>query len=321
MDYIQVATRIAGAEDPYAEFEKEASPLNEIEKTSLARALNKQMFLAKLDNRNGDGHLDFDLVVPETIGTHVSKSDTDSNMSKTASTISVMDKSLLITDDMFVLESRNDKSYSTPYDTSDLQAMTIDTANRVYEDNMIKTAEELKAYKIEKRAEIEDSIPGMLEQLVKIARDPSEARTLIMHVVDAKQEDLVSSIVSMSQSRESDISDASLCDLGEDKVAQINGILDEIADKKKMYEDVSNIEVIRADVNDAEIDKVAIPILKPALWMGKKLFGAAAKVAGKTAGAAVYMAKSPKAAFAASGVGGALMSADAHKEKILRQIM
>ncbi len=85
MDYIQVATRIAGSEDPYAEFEKEASPLNEIEKTSLARALNKQMFLSRLDGRDGDGHLDFDVVIPETIGTHVPKSDTDSNMSKTAS--------------------------------------------------------------------------------------------------------------------------------------------------------------------------------------------------------------------------------------------
>ena len=315
MDYIEVATRIAGSEDPYAEFEKEASPLNEIEKTSLARALNKQMFLAKLDNRDGDGHLDFDIVVPETIGTHVSKSDTDSNMSKTASTVDVMDKSLLVTDDMFVLESRNDKSYSTPYDTSDLQAMTIDTANRMHEDNMIKIAEELKMHKIEKRAEIEASIPGMLEQLVKTARDPSEARTLIMHVVDAEQEDLVPSIVSMSQSRESDIYDASLCDLGEDKVAEINGILDKIADKKKMYADIDSLE----SINDEEPEKVAI--LKPALWIGKKLIDGAigtVKLVGK---GGVKLVKSPTATFVAGSAVGTAMASDAHKEKILRQIM
>ena len=321
MDYIEVATRIAGSEDPYAEFEKEASPLNEIEKTSLARAFNKQMFLSKLDNRDGDGHLDFDVVIPATLGTHVPTSDTDSNMSKTASANDLVDKSLLVTDDMFVLDSTRQDEYCTPYNTDDLQKMTIDTAMRISENKMVKTAEELRINKIEKKAEIEASIPVILNKLVKIARDPSEARTLIMHVVDAKQEDLVPSIVSMSQSRESDIAEASLCDLGEDKVAEINGILDEIADKKKMYADIDTMEVIKDEVNDAEVDKVANPAVKAGLWVGGKLIKGMVAITKGTYKTGKYLWKSPKVSGTLGAVAGTSLSADAHKDKMLRHIM
>ena len=187
---------------------------------------------------------------------------------------------------------------------------------------MTKTAEELRVYKIEKKAEIEASIPAMIDSLVKIARDPSEARTLIMHVVDAKQEDLIPSIVNMSQSRESDIAEASLCDLGEDKVAAIKGILADIDEKKKLYAEVDSIsKVAKAEPIISEVEKVAIPVVKPALWLGKKLFQTGKLGVKGAIGTGKFMWNKPKTTLALTGVAGAAMAADAHKEKILHQIM
>ncbi len=315
MDYIEVATRIAGAENPYSEFEKEAEALSEIEKTSLARALNKQMFLSRLDGRDGDGHLDFEVVTPEAIGTHVPKSDTDSKMSKTASVTDTFNKSSLITDDMFVLESRKSANYSTPYDTSDLQELTIKTAEIIVEKKLIKTAEELRVYKIEKKAEIEAEIVPLVVELVKIARDASETRTVIMHTIDAGQEDLVPSILSMSQSGESDIGNASLCDLGEDKVAKINDTLDDIASKKSMYSHIDTAETI------SDVDKAAGLATKAIGWAGKKLFGGAKNVLKGGYNTGAYLVKSPKATAAATVTGTGLLAAEQHKSKILNHIM
>ncbi len=316
MDYIEVATRIAGAENPYSEFEKEAESLNEIEKTSLARALNKQMFLSRLDGRDGDGHLDFEVVTPEALGTHVPKSDTDSKMSKTASVVDTFDKASLITDDMFVLESRKSANYSTPYDTSDLQELTMKTAEVIVEKKLIKTAEELRVYKIEKKAEIEAEITPLVIALVKIARDASETRTVIMHAIDAGQEDLIPSILNMSQSRESDIGKAALCDLGKDKVAKINDTLDNIASKKNIHTLVSAAETTE------EVDKISSPLaVRAGVGLAKALFGVGKKTTELAVKSGKKLWSSPKTmtGITAAGTWGA--ATEAKKADILRQVL
>jgi len=106
MDYKTLAIHIASAEDPYEEFAKEAASLDDINKTALAREVNKQFFLSRLEGRNGDGYIDFKVIEPAIKDTHETRPVDSGTVEKVASdnyTHNNIDKKTLISDDMFIL--------------------------------------------------------------------------------------------------------------------------------------------------------------------------------------------------------------------------
>jgi hypothetical protein len=312
MDYKQLAIHIASAEDPYGEFAKEASALDDMHKTTLAREVNKQFFLSRLEGRDTDGHIDFDVLQPEITGTHDYKSASKMETEKTASLNedTVLEKRAMIEDNMFVLASKDTLKISASGGSdATFRKVAEHIIDDEAEDKSFKEESRFKESKSRAVAVLNDMFGAEVENLTKIANDASELRSIIGSVVESGLGDIVSEMVAVSNDAQSTLLKVASVDLDEIRANQVNdsiSLLLEMKEQKALIKEASSLQdleklafiasllggVTRLGFNGAKL------ATKPIKWLGKGI-GYGMRAAGGVAGSATG---------AVSGAAGGLFS-------------
>jgi len=278
MDYKTLAISIASAEDPYGEFAKEASDLDEVHKTTLAREVNKQMFISRLDGREGDGHIDFDVIEPELKDTHVTKSVGDPTVEKVASeqpSKSPLEKRAMVEDSMFVVAPRQTiKAKST---TGGSAKTFRKIAEHIIDDDLDRISDkEKQAFdetKVRAVALLNDMFGAELEGITKMADDASELRSVIGAAIGKGLSNVVPEIVAISNDAESTLLKVASVDLDDTRAKAVDASLDYMV----------NLNEAKALVKQAstqqELDKLAFiaPLLGGIARLGFNVAKGAAK--------------------------------------------
>ncbi len=256
MDYKKLAIQIASAEDPYGDFAKEASSLDDVHKTTLAREVNKQFFISRLDNKDGDGHIEFDIIEPQIIGTHANKSVGDPTIEKVASDngVAITDKRSLVNDSMFVVAPRS--------------TITSSSSNRGSEANFRKTAEHIIDSELDKEATEEhrvftnnksraiavlnDMFGAEVENITKMANDASELRGIMGKVIESGLGGIVSEMMAITNDAQSTLLKVASVNMDEDRTQALYAsieALNEISETKRLVKEASS---------QSDLEKIAI---------------------------------------------------------------
>ena len=257
MNYKDLAVKIASAEDPYEEFAKEASSMDELHQTTLAREVNKQFFLSRLDDRDGDGNIDFDVVSPSINGTHETKSNSGSTVEKTASLNDehTINKATLVDDSMFVLNAKRPISAKS-FGSS--EATFRKTAEHIIDKDFEKN-EDIKNYNFKNEktrviAFLNDSFGAEVESITKTANDASELRGIIGMAVNAGMSNIVSEIVAISSDAEATLTKVASVDLDVDRANSVMLSLNKLAE-------ISNVKKMAKEASSPDdLEKVAIAL-------------------------------------------------------------
>lgn len=294
MDYKTIAKQIAISENPYEEFSKEASRLDETHQTTLAREVNKQIFLHNLENRDGDGHIDFEIISPTEKSEHVKTAGLKENeglslvktayqqehesLTKTASYVDP--KMQALTPDKFKIEPTHiNRDKMMGGGTTSNRAMLEKNAEFVMDELYEKrTEEELKAFKENKTralAMTNNSIMEKTEEIVKLAEDASEMRDAIYIAIETGNEDIIDNLVLLSNETQDHIT----------KVASSTIPLERRVMIQKNFHDINGLkktkELVKTATSNEELEKLGFlgTVLKAgSLLMGTGLNKAAVKI-------------------------------------------
>jgi len=274
MNYKELAKQIASSESPYEEFEKHAGSLDEVNKTTLAREVNKQFFLSRVDNKDSDGDIVFDVINPAIVGTHdTSKAGGEQGVEKTASDegkLSSIEKRAEIDDSMFVIRPTERYSAKSANNGADSFLMksaeaSIDDAH----DKRISDQELSHENGIKAVVTILNENRGMLlDSLSKVASDPSEMRTVISMMIDKGLEDYIDDVVAGSNIQGSHIVKVASADISDSDAEFVSNILDDISEIDEVKKIVKEASSKDEFVKIAMIG-IATPVLK-ALSMAYK---------------------------------------------------
>lgn len=251
MDYKSLAISIASAEDPYGEFAKEASDLDEINKTTLAREVNKQFFISRLNDRDGDGAIDFDVIKPELEGTHVTREVSDPTVEKTASDVTYVDKASLVNDSMFVLTPRVSIKAS-----SSNNALLRKTAEDAIDEDLISSMETDSREFTEKKSRavmmLNDMFGAEVENITKMANDASELRGIMGLAIESGLGSIVPEMVAISNDAESTLHKVASVDMDRERTASV---MDSMSNLVKIAE----IKTLAKEASSPEdLEKVAV---------------------------------------------------------------
>jgi hypothetical protein len=295
MDYKTLAIQIASAEDPYGEFAKEASALDDVHKTTLAREVNKQFFISRIEGREHDGHIDFNVLEPAIKDTHENKSIADPTVEKTASDNSKenkIDKASMVDASMFVLSAQRPIKASSF--ANDGSSAFRKIAEHIIDDELEKEedakADEFKRDKIRAVAVLNDMFGAEVENITKIANDASELRSVIGMVIDGGLAEIIPEMIAVSNDAESTLLKVASVSVDNDREQAVHASIDqlkEIANAKKLVKEASSYE---------ELEKIALygligGLLRTGFKIGK-LGYKATKLPGKIGGAAIQGTKS-----------------------------
>lgn len=280
--------RIASSEDPYGEFAKEASSLDDLHKTTLAREINKQFFLSRLNDREGDGSIDFDVIKPEITGTHNSRNVNDPTVVKTASAhegSSALEKRAMIDDSMFVMfPSKTIKASSS---TGGSSATFRKVAEHIIDEEFNKQAtEENRLFNNNKNraiAILNDMFGAEVETITKMANDASELRSVIGMVIESGMGDIIPEMMAITNDAESTLLKVASVELDEERTETLVASIDklkQISDTKAMVKTASS---------QADLEKIAIlPALLGGAASGVFKLGKGILKGGRLAGKGVW---------------------------------
>jgi len=332
MNLEELANKIVSAENPYDEFSKEASSLSSLEKTTLAREVNKKMFLSSIETKSSDGNILFDVIEPEIKGTHDISTEANQNISKTASEKNqrnIISKSQQITSDMFSFDTDIKKTASS----KNIKRLHEQRASEFFEYQLEKTAEknlflrEKEFSDIVKKAsfELEEEYMKRLYAISDIAVDAQEMRTILTKVASIGNDDILDGVARAMDYPAYMIKEASSVNIDSERLSNVESLVDEaekIAEAKselagaKKYEDIATVS-----------EKVAFigSILRFAgKALGKGAVSATNKIGTSAGKGAVSLAKgavkNPKAVIGVGGLG--LLTSDvANKSTKYENIM
>ena len=256
MDYKTLAIRIASAEDPYGEFAKEAASLDDIHKTTLAREVNKQFFLSRLDNLEGNGSIEFDVIEPEIIGTHQTRNVSDPTVVKTASAhkrTNNFEKRAMVDASMFVVFPHKTIKASSYGDNT---GMLKKTAEYIINEEFDKQAEEEKRlFENNKNRAItilNDMFGAEVEAITKTANDASELRTVMGMVIEAGMENILPEMLAITNNAESTLLKVASVDLDKERTETVRASIDRL---KQISETKS---MIKAASSQEDLEKIAL---------------------------------------------------------------
>jgi len=282
-----LAISIASAEDPYAEFEKEAADLGELHKIALTREVNKQFFLSRVSDKGTDGDISFDVLNPGAIGTHDIEgiSDGDS-VEKTASDNSEhVDKRSLVTDSMFVVKIASKQNTGTFKAKSYNNKLTMAFADATIEKNASdsRDLEERELHEIKARmiADLNDYRGSLIDTIADTARDASELRSIIKIAVDMSAEDVIGDIINASRETQNELMKVASVPLGSEDNREIRNMIEQA-----MYAS-GWVELIKTASSGDTINKEAlgsiVKLVGAGVNLGLKGMTSAGKGAGKLA--------------------------------------
>jgi len=294
MDYKTLAIQIASAEDPYGEFAKEASSLDDVHKTTLAREVNKQFFLSRLEGRDTDGNIDFNVLEPEIKDSHVTRSVEDPTVEKTASdNTKTIDKIAMVDDSMFVIGAHRPISARSSNGGSESTFRKV--AEHIIDSELDKKAdreeESFKTDKVRAIAMLNDMFGAEIEDLTKIANDASELRSIIGMVIDNGMGSIIPEMVAVSNDAETTLLKVASVDMDAIRTEAAERIivtLGDIQEAKTLVKEASSYD---------DLEKIAFltsllgGIARTGFKLGK-LGYKATKLPGKIGGAAIQGTKS-----------------------------
>jgi len=246
MDYKKLAAQIASAEDPYEEFAKEASDLDAVHKTTLAREVNKQFFISRLDGKDSDGNIEFNVIEPEIIGSHTSRVVGDPTVEKVASEhgAAPTDKRLLVSDSMFVISPSRTIKSSSLYGGS--EATFRKTAEHIIDSEHEKKAtEDERIFNNDKNraiAILNDMFGAGVEDITKIANDASELRGVMGIVIESGLGEIIPEMLAITNDAESTLLKVASVDMDRDRTDELMASLDrllEISEAKALVKQAS----------------------------------------------------------------------------------
>ena len=315
-DLKELAKSIAASENPYAEFDKHASELDDTHTATLSRELNRQMFLQNLSGSDINNDVNFGTIDSGVEHGAVKTSDS-ADVEKTASLH--VDKSHLVTDDMFLLaktDNRMIKMASSGHDPMFEQQLIADNESVA----LVKTAELTQRKSDEKNrafrlySEIEFSF---LDSLVKTASHEGEIRSYISHMIQAEKEDLIDPLILSSKYSIGDIEKTASEALDENTTANIEVILSSMKEIDGMFKTASADEWIFDEANEKiaalgsmivkGLGSIASKGASGAINMTGKAILGGGKLAGRIGGAAIKKENLGKTLTIA---GGGLLAAD-----------
>ncbi len=295
MDYKTLAIQIASAEDPYGEFAKEASSLDDVHKTTLAREINKQFFISRIDGRENDGHIDFNVLEPAIKDTHENKSIDDPTVEKVASDnseVAMLNKVAMVDDSMFVVNAKRHikASSSTGGGASTFRKV----AEHIIDDELERAEDakeqEFKQDKVRAIAMLNDMFGAEVENITKVANDASELRSIIGMVIDGGMGEIIPEMVAISNDAESTLLKVASVAVDTGRIEEVEALIDqlkEITDAKKLVKEASSYE---------DLEKIALyGLIGGAIRAGfkvGKLGYKATKLPGKIGAAAIQGTKS-----------------------------
>lgn len=310
MDYKKIAIQIASSEDPYGDFAKEASSLDDMHKTTLAREVNKQFFLSRLNGREADGHIDFDVIQPEITGTHASRSVGDPTIKKVASQQegpTMIEKRAMVDDSMFVFSPV--KTIKAKSHTGGGASTFRKVAEHIIEEELDKEAlEENRLFSNDKNravAVLNDMFGAEIESITKIANDASELRSVIGMVIDSGLGDIIPEIMAVTRDAESTLLKVASVDMDQERtdnvvlsietlkgINEVKGLIKEASSRA----DLEKIAIFPALIGGAasgvfKLGKGTVKALRLAGKAGWKTTGAVSGAAGGAGGAISGAAK------------------------------
>jgi len=270
MNFKEQAIQIASAEDPYGEFEKAASELSSNHKTTLAREVNKQFFLSRLNGENEN--IAFDIIQPSA-SSSVSHTDIEQSVVEKTASVSqdtLPNKSHLVTSDMFSLGEtvyRGKHSSSFGGASEHLEKIAEAQVDEIHQQAKELRQDNLATAKMRVRADLSEQLMLCTEDLCKVASDASEFRSVAKMMLDVSLTDDLSAMVTMFNDTEANIVKVASVPLSFDKVALTTSYIQQILSLRENKEALQEADTV---------EKVA--------FLGALIGGVARKIGGGVAG-------------------------------------
>ena len=250
MDFQEIAKRIASSEDPYIEFSKQAEDLDDIKKTTLAREVNRILFLQRLENKDGDGDIRFDVVEPPIKGTHQTtnvSNDVVDDVEKTASDNQT--KAHLVDDSMFVLMREVNRDRYISVNNGALEKVAEETMVDNYNEKKDDYERRLSIEKSRAIGELNDIRASEIEKIANEVYDASEVRDVIaMFIENGLPESIVSDFIAAAKPTAMEIEKVATVKVENEKERVVRDAISKIKDAidaKGFIENSRDISAVR----------------------------------------------------------------------------
>jgi len=298
-DLKELAKSIAASENPYAEFDKHASEMDETHTATLSRELNKQMFLQNLHNADLNNDINFGMI--ESGADHGATNEEGTGTIKVASIKE--DRSHLVTDDMFLLSRDENKMVKMAAQGTDLmfdQQLEFDNLKLVENQNiaLLEKKAEDRNRALREYNELEYLV---IDTLVKQASHEGDLRAYMSVMINEDKTDLIEPLIMSSNYSMSDIEKTASEELStEDKQA-----LSIVFGGMKSIDDAFSSHNEDSWTEEDTIEKIAM--LSTLISAGSKIGGSILKGVGKVVGT-VGKPASDGLGLAARKIGGKVIS-------------
>lgn len=297
-DLKELAKSIAASENPYAEFDKHASELDETHTATLSRELNRQLFLQNLDNADLNNDIEFGVI--DAGVSHGAAVNTDG--AETVKTASEKKNLIhLVTDSMFLLSEPENR----------MVKMAAHGADPMFDEQSNADYDELTKFKdaelLEKKAEDKNRTARsyneleylVIDHLVKKASHEGDIRAYMALMVHEDKSDLVEPLLMSTNYSMDDIQKTASEELDEAEKLHLSELFREMKSIDDTFEKTASDQWL----DDEVMEKIAIlgSIISGGRMLGKALVEGSGKMLGKGLGAASTAVG--KGAMKAGGIG------------------
>lgn len=252
-DLKELAKSIAASENPYAEFDKHASELDETHTATLSRELNRQMFLQNLDNADLNNDIEFGVI--DAGVSHGAAVNTDG--AETVKTASEKKNLIhLVTDSMFLLAEPENR----------MVKMAAHGTDPMFEEQANSDYDELAKYKdselLEKKAEDTNRTARsyneleyqVIDHLIKKASHEGDIRAYMSIMVHEDKSDLVEPLLMSSNYSMDDIQKTASEELGDSDREYLTELFKGMKDIDDAFEKTASDQWL----NDEVGEKIAV---------------------------------------------------------------
>jgi hypothetical protein len=248
----QAVEQIIHSENPQNTFNKIAETLDDNWRTTLAREVNKHLFIENLANSDINQSIEFDVVETPTLTKQASEESMNTSKSSFLEKVAAyndvpielqLEKKAYITQDMFQLREEkyvtNNKIKST---AAGFGYMTKEASEKAEKELSLKQIEINKQKQLEKKAMIANLKMQRLESIEKIAsltNDPSQMRQILKVIIGQGMEKVAQEVINVSYLPSSEIEKVASVELDFDILRQVNKELDNIRNIEDSIEKVA----------------------------------------------------------------------------------
>jgi len=246
----QLVEQIVHSDNPQVAFNKFSKTLDDKWKTTLAREINKKLFLKNLDNSNLNQNIEFDLVQTPTLTKQASEqiqTTKSSLIEKIASyefdEKAQIEKKASINSSMFKINNNDFVARNNfKSNSKSVGFITKQASEKSEKELTLKQIEINKQKELEKKAMLSDLKMARMECIEKIAsltNNSSEIRQIIKMIVGRGMEKVAEEVVNTSVIPSSEIEKVASVELNFDTIRQVNSELQNIKEIEGAIEKVA----------------------------------------------------------------------------------